>query len=193
MIADDARLTLGSAGSVGASVTLRAGTFRGDDDSRETSRMIHAAGRVTGAFPLVGGALVSETYLGGVATHGPLLPQQFVYLGGPVIGPGYDYHQFVGTAGASQRIEWKREVSAIPFPLGRFGSTPVVTAIIPFANAVWIHGDSARGAVERGVFPSLGAGLELFSGALRADVARGLRRGRWTFAVDASRALWSIL
>ena len=191
--ADDARLTLGGAGSVGASASLRVGSFRGDDESPDISQIIRAAGRITAAFPLAGGALISETYLAGLTTRGPMLPQQFVYLGGPITGPGYGYHQFVGSTGAAQRLEWKRNVAALALPLGRYGSTPVVTAIIPFAHAVLIHGDSSQGTTERGVFPSLGAGLEWFSGAVRADIARGLRRGRWTFGIDAGRALWSIL
>jgi hypothetical protein len=32
-----------------------------------------------------------------------------------------------------------------------------------------------------------------FFDIIRIDVARGLRRGRWTFSIDAGRDLWSIL
>jgi hypothetical protein len=44
------------------------------------------------------------------------------------------------------------------------------------------------------VLPSLGAGYLLPFNLVRIDVARGLaHRGRWTFNVDVSRDLWSIL
>ncbi len=193
LAADAARLMVGDAGSLRASAMLRAGSLHSDDDAHDVSRFARIAGQATTAFPFARGIVISQTQVGIVATRGPALPQQLVYLGGPVTGPGYGYHQFVGSAGATQRVEWKRDMSVFAFPLGRYGSTPVVTAIIPFGNAVFIHDDSAQGANEHGVFPSLGVGLELFSGTLRADLARGLRGRRWTFAIDAGRSLWSIL
>jgi hypothetical protein len=49
-------------------------------------------------------------------------------------------------------------------------------------------------AVNGGLFPSLGAAYLTPFDLLRIDVARGLGRGgRWTFGVDVSRDLWSIL
>ena len=33
-------------------------------------------------------------------------------------GPGYDYHQFVGRAAVSQRLEWQHAVSLAPLPIG---------------------------------------------------------------------------
>jgi hypothetical protein len=32
-----------------------------------------------------------------------------------------------------------------------------------------------------------------FFDIIRIDVARGLRRGRWTFSIDAGRDFWSVL
>jgi hypothetical protein len=48
--------------------------------------------------------------------------------------------------------------------------------------------------VDGHFFPSVGAAYLLPFNLVRIDVARGLgRTGRWTFNVDVSRDLWSIL
>jgi hypothetical protein len=63
--------------------------------------------------------------------------------------------------------------------------------LVPFAHAVFL----ARTAGERsaGWYPSLGAGALLFFDAVRLDVGRGLRHGKWTFSVDVTPELWRVL
>jgi hypothetical protein len=39
----------------------------------------------------------------------------------------------------------------------------------------------------------VGVGALTIFDLLRFDISRGLRDGRWTFSVDVSRDLWSIL
>jgi hypothetical protein len=39
----------------------------------------------------------------------------------------------------------------------------------------------------------VGAGALLFFDALRLDIARGLRDGKWTFSVDVTPELWRVL
>jgi hypothetical protein len=39
----------------------------------------------------------------------------------------------------------------------------------------------------------VGVGALLFFDIVRIDVARGLRRGGWTFSLDVTRDLWPIL
>ena len=118
-------------------------------------------------------------------------PQELVYLGGPVSGPGYRYHELVGEIGGSQRLEWRIPAPFVAIPLGRFGEVPPRMTLAPFAHAVFL----ARTADERpaGWYPSVGAGALLFFDALRFDVGRGLRDGRWTFSVDVTPELWRVL
>ena len=139
--------------------------------------------------------------------HIPL--NSLVYFGGPVSGPGYEYHQFVGVAGMSQRAEWRMP---IPFPavrLGRFGRAPATATIAPFGHIVAIREvspidrvptdtTSAYGVIRGGSigwrgYPSVGVGLLTLFDIVRLDVARGLRNGRWTFSVDVSREFWRVL
>ena len=120
-------------------------------------------------------------------------PQHLVYLGGPSTGPGYEFHQFAGSAGFSQRVELRHHVPFFAIPLGRYGRAPGQITLAPFANTIWTAPDQARGSIDRGWFPSVGLGVMSFFDIVRIDVARGLRRGRWTFSIDAGRDLWSIL
>src|SRR5437762_3965842 len=68
--------------------------------------------------------------------------QHLVYFGGPTTGPGYDFHEFVGNGGISQRIEYRFLAPFLPIPLGRFGKAPGTITLAPFANAVWIVGSA---------------------------------------------------
>ena len=142
--------------------------------------------------PLGTGTLALRTAVAAVKAEGaePAPPQTLVYLGGPVSGPGYTYHAFRGTAGLSQRVEWRIPVPAPAIPLGRFGSTPATATLAPFANVVWIDGAPGQ---RSGWYPSLGLGTMAFFDLIRVDVARGLRDGRWTFSLDLSREFWGIL
>jgi hypothetical protein len=44
-----------------------------------------------------------------------------------------------------------------------------------------------------GWYPSAGVGVLALFNLVRFDVARGLRRGAWTFAFDLDRTLWPVL
>jgi hypothetical protein len=114
--------------------------------------------------------------------------QHLVFLGGPTTGPGYDFHQFAGRAGASQRLELRVPAPFPSFKLGRYGRTPASITLAPFVNTIWISGGS-----RVGWFPSAGLGALSVFDVLRLDVARGLRDGRWTFSLDVGREFWGIL
>ncbi len=119
--------------------------------------------------------------------------QHLVYFGGPTTGPGYDFHEFVGRGGVSQRVEYRFLAPFLPIPLGRFGRAPGTITLAPFANAVWIDRPAPFKAARQGWYPSLGVGALTVFDVLRFDVARGLRDGRWTFGVDIGRDFWSVL
>ncbi len=136
--------------------------------------------------------LISRTALAAVEAIAEVVPaQELVYLGGPVSGPGYRYHELVGEIGGSQRLEWRIPAPFFAIPLGRFGEAPPRMTLAPFASVVFL----ARTWHERpaGWYPSVGTGALLFFDALRLDVGRGLRDGRWTFSVDVTPELWRVL
>jgi hypothetical protein len=116
--------------------------------------------------------------------------QRLVWLGGPVTGPGFAYHQFGGRAALSQRLEWQRSVPFVPLRLGRFGKVPSSLTWAPFATGLWVD---THGAPGQGWHAAAGVGVLALFDQLRIDVARGVRDGRWTFSVDVARALWPIL
>ncbi|HXG69806.1 MAG TPA: hypothetical protein VNJ04_04245, partial [Gemmatimonadaceae bacterium] len=136
--------------------------------------------------------LVLRTIAG--AAGGPRIPaQHHVFLGGNTSAPGYEFHEFVGKAGLSQRIELR---SAVPFPsfsLGRYGRSPASVTLAPFATVVWNNRSPAFAPERQGWYPSLGVGALTLFDVLRFDVARGLRGGRWTFSLDVSRDFWRVL
>ena len=119
--------------------------------------------------------------------------QDLVYFGGPVSGPGYGFHEFAGDAGVSQRVEWRHPVFTLPVPLGRFGPLRMPVSIAPFAQAIWMGTSGLELPSSAGWHESVGFGILTMFDVLRLDVARGLRNGRWTFAVDFSRDFWRIL
>ncbi|MBX9928542.1 MAG: hypothetical protein K2X99_06460, partial [Gemmatimonadaceae bacterium] len=127
-----------------------------------------------------------------VALVGPAdVPMQWLArAGGPVSGPGYDFHEFVGRSMISTRAEFRRRIPFPVIPLGRFGRTGGEASLLPFGHAVWVQGAPSE---ANGVFPSAGLGLGLFSDLLRVDIARGLRGGRWRFAIDLTTEFWPIL
>jgi hypothetical protein len=141
--------------------------------------------------------LASRTSVG--STIGPdLPPQEFVFLGGPTSGPGYEFHELVGRFGASQRLEGRFSVPFVALSLGRYGNTGSSATLAPFAHVAYIArvDSSTRGTTGgRGVgwYPSIGVGLLTVFDLLRFDVAKGLRDGRWAFSVDVIRDFWSIL
>lgn len=141
--------------------------------------------------------LVLETVAAGAVGRVPV--QELAYFGGPVTGPGYDFHALAGRAGASQRVEWRVPV---PFPslsLGRYGRSPAALTLAPYAHAVYVArtGGAPREPFRQagaGWYPALGAGAIGFFDLVRLDVARGVGRGgRWLFSVDVARDFWRIL
>src|SRR2546423_11054090 len=74
--------------------------------------------------PFGSSRLVSHTVAAGVFSGDTIPAQHLVYLGGPSSGPGYDFHEFVGRGGISQRIEYRFLAPFVPVPLGRFGRAP---------------------------------------------------------------------
>ncbi len=61
-------------------------------------------------------------------------------------------------------------------------------------HTVYVKGSETGQRMQRtGWYPSAGAGLLLFFDLIRIDVARGLRKGRWSFSIDIERQFWGIL
>jgi hypothetical protein len=137
--------------------------------------------------------LLLHTIATGVFSGDAVPVQHLVYLGGPTSGPGYDFHEFVGRGGVSQRIELRFLAPFVPIPLGRYGRVPGTVTLAPFATAVWIDRSAPFKAARQGWYPAVGLGALTVFDVLRFDVARGLRDGRWTFSVDVGRDFWSVL
>jgi hypothetical protein len=132
--------------------------------------------------------------LGAAAISGDPVPaQHLVYLGGPTTAPGYEFHQFAGQGGFAQRLELRTNVPFFAIPLGRYGKVPGELTLAPYANTIWTSRGAPFKQQNSGWFPSVGLGVMSFFDIVRIDVARGLRRGRWTFSVDAGRDFWSVL
>ena len=129
--------------------------------------------------------LVFQTVAAALSNGAVLPPQHFVYLGGPVSAPGYDFHSLVGRAGFSQRIEWRFKVPFVRIPLATWGRSPANLTLAPYVNDAWIDGIGWK--------PSVGVGALTIFDLLRFDVARGLQQGRWTFNFDVSHLFWNIL
>jgi hypothetical protein len=137
--------------------------------------------------------LVVDLFAAAVGGGAGAAPQHHVFLGGPVSGPGYDYHELAGRRGGAARLEWQ---SVTPFPslsLGRFGRTPGTAILAPYAHVALIGAPPAFRAPRSGAYPAVGVALMPFFELLRIDVARGLRDGRWTFGIDVTRDFWPVL
>jgi hypothetical protein len=138
--------------------------------------------------------LVSFTAGGAVGATGMIPPQEWLFFGGPVSAPGYDFHELTALAGVTQRLEWRVPVPAPAINLGRFGKVPGQATLAPFLQATY-----ARSALSSdlshpaGIYPSAGVAVQPFFDLLRLQFARGLRNGRWTFNVDVSRDFWGVL
>jgi hypothetical protein len=143
--------------------------------------------------PFGSSRFISHTVTAGIFSDDTPPAQHLVYLGGPTTSPGYEFHEFVGRGGISQRIEYRFLSHFVPIPLGRFGTAPGTITLAPFATAVWINESPPFKAARQGWYPSLGLGALTVFDVLRFDVARGLRDGRWTFSVDVGRDFWSVL
>ena len=143
--------------------------------------------------PFGSNRLVWHTIAAAMFSGETLPAQHLVYLGGPTSGPGYDFHEFVGRGGVSQRFEYRFLAPFVCIPLGRFGSAPGTITLAPFASAVWVDRSAPFKPARQGWYPALGLGALTVFDVLRFDVARGLRHGRWTFSVDIGRDFWSVL
>jgi hypothetical protein len=130
--------------------------------------------------------LVTRTIAAGLWSSGVVPPQDLVYFGGPVSGPGYDFHSLAGRAALSEHVEWRTPIPFVPFSLGRFGRVPGTATLAPYAHVVAVGGTA---------YPAIGVGLLSPFNLLRVDVARGLQKaaGRWTLGVDLDPEFWSIL
>ena len=137
--------------------------------------------------------ILFHTIAAAVVSGDSIPAQHLVYLGGPTSGPGYEFHEFVGRAGVSQRIEWRFPAPFLPIPLGRFGRAPGTITLAPFVTAVWVDRSASFKPGRQGWYPALGLGALTVFDVIRFDVARGLREGRWTFSVDIGRDFWSVL
>jgi hypothetical protein len=174
---------------------------RGDPGSSATGRVALVAHLER---PLGQTRFVSHSVLAGADGWRRIPPQELVYFGGPTTAPGYEYHELVGAAGLSQRVEWQLPVPFVSVPLGRFGRAPARATLAPFAQIALVGGEhdpvrrtrptlGATAPRPPGGYPSVGVGLLTLFDLLRFDVARGLRDGRWSFSVDVSRDFWRIL
>ncbi|MCC6317870.1 MAG: hypothetical protein IT361_09280 [Gemmatimonadaceae bacterium] len=137
------------------------------------------------------GAMVVRAAVGGVRGDHGVPPQELLLAGGPISAPGYGFHEFRATGLVTARLELRRPVPFVRIPLGRWGQIPPTLTLAPYAGTVGVGG--RRGAAEQGMFPYVGLGAIGVFDLLRFDVARGLRDGRWRFAVDVTRDFWSIL
>lgn len=129
-----------------------------------------------------------------MTANGVLPAQAYVYLGGPVSGPGYDYHAFAGQLAGSGRLEWRLPIPAPPIPLGRYGTTPPDALLAPYATVDYIDRSASFRPLDTGWYPAVGVAIITVFDLLRLDVARGLRSpGQWTIWFDVTPELWGIL
>jgi len=137
--------------------------------------------------------LVSQSR-GGVAVGTHVPPQWLMFAGGPLSAPGYNYQQFATRGFVSQRFEIRQPVRALAIPLGKYGKAPGHITLAPFVQAIAVAAGTPDVATPvAGVYPSVGVGALFFFDLVRVDVARGLRRGQWRFAIDIDRSFWGIL
>ncbi|HUF64676.1 MAG TPA: hypothetical protein VMM17_01750 [Gemmatimonadaceae bacterium] len=186
-----------SALRLGESSVLRYSVGFSGIRSAPDSGSLQRYGRVTGSFrserAFGDDRLVVDLFAAAVGGGPAAAPQHHVLLGGPVSGPGYDYHELAGRRGGFARVEWR---IVAPFPsisLGRFGRTPPTAVLAPYAHVAFVGAPPAFRAPRNGAYPAVGVAVMPFFELLRIDVARGLRDGRWTFGVDVTRDFWPVL
>ena len=160
---------------------------------RSRSRTLRGSVGLAAERPFGAARLVLHATAAAARASTVLAPQDFVYLGGPTTGPGYEIDAFVSEVGASQHAELRFPVRFIPIPLGRFGRAPGEATLAPYAHVVGVSRVLVAPDRRSGLYPSIGVGLLAPFDMLRLDVARGLRHGRWTFSIDVAREFWSVL
>ena len=151
--------------------------------------------------------LLASGMVAGVHTSSaaPIPILDFVYLGGPVSAPGYDYHSSVGSFGYFGHLELHVPAPFPAFSLGRYGRVPGQGTFAPYIHVAGAKNGIARCAsfanglgsgcvLPNDYMPAVGAAYLTPFDLVRIDVARGVgRNGRWMFAIDVTRAFWSIL
>lgn len=137
-------------------------------------------------------ALFLQTFAG--ASGGRDLPPQWlVFAGGPWSAPGYGYLSFASRGLFSQRVELRQPIPGPSIPLGRFGQSPPRITLAPFVQVLATAAGTREVSQPSALYPSVGTGALFFYDLLRVDVARGMRDGRWRFAIDIDRAFWGML
>jgi len=184
-------------GDVTVHVQVRGGLFAGRDTALAARHPAfeRAFAQAHAQRKLGADALVFDATAAGVRGSSGVPAQEYVFLGGPVSGPGYGYHEFAARFGATARAEWRMPV---PFPaisLGAFGRTPASATLAPFVHTLYVTNGASFAAPARGWYPAVGVGFMVLFDLARFDVARGLRRGagRWTFSFDLAPVLWRVL
>jgi len=184
-------------GEVRLRAELRGGWYRGRDTVLDAPHpTFERVGLEVHAQRKVGSdALVLDATAAAVRASSGIPAQELVLLGGPVSGPGYDYHQFAAQLGATGHAEWRFGVPFFGLSLGAFGRAPATATLAPYVHTVYVSRTAPFAAPANGWYPSVGVGLMVLFDLARFDVARGLRRGagRWTFSFDVAPALWRVL
>ena len=181
---------------VRASGELRVSRLRPDDASAPvaTTNVGRAVVSVGIERPLGRNRLVLQTYGGAVGANGTIPAQEWLWFGGPLSAPGYEFHELAAVAAVSQRVEWRTPVPVPSVSLGRFGRVPGQATLAPFVQGTFIRrAQDTDLAHPSGGYPSAGVALVPFFDLLRIEVARGLRGGRWTLNVDVAREFWGVL
>jgi hypothetical protein len=83
-------------------------------------------------------------------------PQDHVYLGGPITGPGYAYHSLAGRVAASQRVEWRAPVPFPSVPLAPYGRSPASATLAPYVHTAYVARSAPFQARRLGWYPSVG-------------------------------------
>ncbi|HET7583599.1 MAG TPA: hypothetical protein VFK13_01770 [Gemmatimonadaceae bacterium] len=180
--------------TLGLHATVAAQHFRGRDTTLDGHPTL-VRGTLDARLerPVGDGALVWRTIVGAVGGTSEVPPQSYVFLGGPVSAPGFDFHAFAAQVALSQRVEWQLPIPFPSVPLGAYGKSPATASLVPSFTAVYARHPSPFGDGREGWYPAVGMGLRFLFGVVRTDVARGLRDGRWTFSIDVSRDFWGVL
>ncbi len=180
---------------IGWNLELRGGLFEGRDTTLSESPLFVGRAAVDlDAVRRFGPATLVLRTVAAVAGGSPAVPpQEQVYLGGPVSGPGYRFHEFASSLGASQRVEGQFRVPFFSVPMLKYGKSPPSAKLAPYFHVVYVGDPAPFSTRARGFYPAVGVGALFLFDLLRFDVARGLRDGTWTFSVDVTKTLWGIL
>lgn len=118
---------------------------------------------------------------------GDLPPQRLLLLGGRGTVPGYAFRAWGGDRAGWLRLEASRDLVGPWLGLRAVAAAGWAELAGPGAEAASRFGGPAGGALagSDGVRPSVGFGVGVLDGVLRADLVRGLDDGRWEWVVSA--------